>query len=105
MDVDLYVRLIREAMHTATIQYGQTGWHARTMGPLLDEINRYEARHGRPMLSSIVVLAYPPASRRDGNVGVNFWQCAEDLGRWKPGHDKAAFLAKEREAVWKTWEL
>lgn len=102
MDVDLYFRLIREAMKRQTIEYAQTGWHARSMGPLLDDINRYEDAHKRPMLSCIVVLANTP---KPGHVGRNFWQCAEDLGKWKPGDDKEAFLANERAAVWRTWGI
>jgi hypothetical protein len=29
--------------------------------------------------------------------------CATDLGRYRDGHDNAAFVEKEREAVFKTW--
>ncbi len=102
VDIELYFRLIREAMERRTIEYGQTGWHARTMGHLLDAINRYEHAHKRPMLSVIVVLA---GTGKPGDVGRNFWQCAQELGRWDPSQDKKEFLAKERQAVWRTWGL
>lgn len=102
MDIDLYFRLIRVAMNRGTIEYGQTGWHARSMGPLLDAINKYEHAHGRPMLSSLVVLAGTP---KPGIVGDKFWDCAEELGRWKPGEDQKAFIATERKAVYRTWGL
>ena len=102
MDVELYFRLVREAMERRTIEYAQTGWHARSMGPLLDEINRYEVAHGRPLLSVIVVLAGTP---KPGDVGRNFWQCAKELGRWSPSEDKRAFQDRERKAVWDTWGI
>lgn len=67
------------------------------VGSLLDEICEDEVRHGRPMLSALVV-GYT------GRPGKGFFATAQALGRLKEGDDEAAFFARELEAVYETWQ-
>ena len=97
MDARLRSLLIETARRRQTIAYSETGVNRSVIGPLLDDINRHEHEAGRPLLTVIVV--------RKGTAmpGEGFFLCAKDLGRHRVGQDRAAFVEKEREAVFRTW--
>jgi hypothetical protein len=97
MDVKLYGLLVETARHRSTVNYSDTGKGRGQVGPLLDEINRHEHQEGRPMLTVGVV------HKSTTDPGPGFLQCAEDLGRFKAGEDKKAFVEAERARVYKTW--
>ncbi len=85
MNIDIYWKLQEVAKAETLITYGEVAPLAgldmandadrSTMSALLDEINKYEAGHERPMLSALVVLADAKTP------GQGFWVCARDLGR------------------------
>jgi len=64
---------------------------------ILDDINYYEAREKRPMLSAVV-------RRQDINMpGEGFFECARKLGKYNSG-DKVSFWAHELTAVQNCWQ-
>ncbi len=64
---------------------------------ILDEINFYEHKHERPMLSAVVI-------RKDINMpGEGFFECAKKLSRYR-GSDKVVFWAHELIEVHKYWQ-
>ena len=67
------------------------------VGTLLDGICEDEVRHGRPMLSALVV-GYT------GRPGKGFFALAQALGRFEEGDDQAVFWARELEALFETWQ-
>jgi hypothetical protein len=77
--------------------YSETGLNRNVVGKLLDDINRSEHEHGRPLLSVIVV------HKGETMPGEGFFICARDLGRYQEGQDRAAFVREERAAVFKAW--
>lgn len=97
MDENLRDLLIKIARRRGTIPYSETGVNRRVIGARLDDINRHEHEAKRPLLSVIVV--------RKGTTmpGEGFFMCARDLGRFREGQDRAAFVKQEREALFKTW--
>jgi hypothetical protein len=97
VDVKLFGRLVETARQRRTLLYSETGRSRAVIGVLLDEINRHENAEGRPLLSVIVVRA---DTKKPGD---QFWQCATELKRYRPGDDRNAFLEAERHAVWDTW--
>ncbi len=66
------------------------------IGQVLGEISEDEVAAGRPMLSSVAVGV-------DGKVGSGFFTLAAELGRLASGEDQAAFLERERAAVYAAW--
>ena len=94
-------RLIEVARNRGLTTYGElapiAGLPARSVGRLvLDAISRDEANAGRPMLSAVVVDA-------EGRTGDGFFKMAADLGRTASSERSEAFLAAEREAVYRHW--
>ena len=72
------------------------GWRYQ-MGPLLDEVSRYEHGQGRPQLSVVVV-------REDiGRPGEGFFTLAKELGKFD-GVDEDAFFVEELKAVHAEWK-
>ncbi len=69
-----------------------------TLPGILGRINEEEVRcHGRPLLAAVVV-------RKDtGLPGPGFFTCAEALGLWGSGGDKAAFHKAELGRVHNYW--
>ena len=64
---------------------------------LIGLVSENEVKHGRPMLSSIVVGV-------SGKPGRGFIPYAKQLGVLNEGDDEADFLKKEREKVYKEWK-
>ena len=85
------------------ITYGEVadlvGWgRATSVGPsLLDDINRYEHEHDRPLLSASVV-------NQDTCVpGEGFWVLATELGLFEHGDDRIRYWKRERRRVRAYW--
>jgi hypothetical protein len=97
MDVKLYGLIVEKARHRETIAYSATGKSRAVIGPLLDEINRHEHLEGRPLISVVVV------HKGTMDPGPGFLMCAEDLGVFKVGDNKKAFVEAERARVFKMW--
>ena len=98
MDQDIRQRLIEVARRRATICYSELRPEApRTLAVPLDEINTYEHREGRPLLSAVVV-------RKDGNgmPGEGFFYIAWQLGRFLYG-DEHRYWRQELDKVWNFW--
>ena len=94
-------RLIEVARNKECTTYGElaeiAGLPARSVGRLvLDAISRDEANAGRPMLSAIV-------SDSKGRIGGGFFNLAAKLGRTASPERSEAFLAAERERVYRYW--
>lgn len=66
------------------------------MFEILGEISAFEARHGRPMLSAVVVSTETYMPR------IGFLRHARELGVYKGG-DAEAFFKSEIEKVWATY--
>jgi hypothetical protein len=94
---DLRDLLVENAGRRQLMAYSETGLSRSVVGKRLDDINRSEHEHGRPLLSVIVV------HKGETMPGEGFFICARDLGRYREGEDRAAFVRQEREAVFKAW--
>jgi hypothetical protein len=94
---DLRDLLAENACRRQLMAYSETGLNRNVVGKLLDDINRSEHEHGRPLLSVIVV------HKGETMPGEGFFMCARDLGRYQEGQDRAAFVREERAAVFKAW--
>lgn len=72
--------------------------HRRRIGEMLGDVSRYEVAQGRPMLSSIVVLA-------GGDLpGSGFYKLGHELGLVEPGEDDMAFAARQMNATFSQWK-
>lgn len=69
------------------------------MRNVLGRISTYEHRHGRPMLTAIVV------HKQDNIPGEGFFELAWQLGLLKPGADKLGFFCGEVARVHAAWKL
>ena len=81
LDHDLRQRLIEVAKNKETISYSELRPEApQTLAIPLDEINKYEHREGRPLLSAVV-------THKDGDrmSGDGFFRIAWELGQYKEG--------------------
>lgn len=94
---DLRELLVQSAGRRQLMAYSETGLSRSVVGQRLDDINRSEHEQGHPLLSVIVV-------HKGGTMpGEGFFMCARSLGRYHEGQDRAAFVEREREAVFMTW--
>jgi len=73
---------------------------ANEIGHITGEINEYEHRHGRPMLSAVVV------TKDTGMPGGGFFVLASSLGKFNGDseQEKRTFLESELEEVYNTWD-
>ena len=95
IDHDLRQRLIEVAKRMETISYSELRPEApQTLAIPLDEINKYEQRDGRPLLSAVVIH-----KDDDRMPGVGFFRMAWELGQYK-GEDPEQFWVRELERVW-----
>jgi hypothetical protein len=102
----VFSELVKAAEYRGTTTYPQIafpmGAHLQgnqmgnATGLILGEISTDEVKAGRPMPSVVAVGI-------SGAPGEGFFGLAEKLGRLKPGHDRDAFCASEREAVYAEW--
>lgn len=98
MDQDLRKRLIEVAKRRETTSYSDIRPEApQTLAAPLDEINIYEQRAGRPLLTAVVI-------HKDGDsmLGVGFFTIAWELGQYLNG-DPHQFWNQELEWVWDYW--
>lgn len=105
---DLYDKLIEIAKSRTTITYSEAaesiaGVRANSIWPLLDDLNRYEAKQGRPMISAVVV------NGSSGIPGDGFFTIARLLGRNAPDpksskQARRAFWESELERLRRFWE-
>lgn len=94
---DLRQFLAENAARRQLVAYSETGLNRNVVGNRLDEINRLEHAEGRPLLSVIVV------HKGETMPGEGFFMCARDLGRYREGQDRTAFVTEERDAVFRAW--
>jgi hypothetical protein len=107
VDDDLYAFLVAAARQQRTVSYSAAGQvvglsmrnphHRRLLGQLLGAISEHEARHGRPMLSSIVV------HKDSKRLGSGFYQLGEELHRKSSGEDEDAFAERELVRTFEHW--
>ena len=103
----IYERLKMTAAARGTTVYGELGPligldmdlpAARTqLGNLLGEISTFEHKHGRPLLSVIVVH-----KKEDQMPGSGFFTLAKRLGIYE-GKDNLGFFVKELKRVHEHW--
>ncbi|MFW6116457.1 MAG: hypothetical protein ACOC6F_01905 [bacterium] len=104
----VYCEMIRAARYGGTTTYQAiaqilnlplTGSHmGREVGNVIGGISEDEVKHGRPMLSAVVVGV-------SGRPGEGFFDWARDLGRLKEDSKEAEqrFWEAEKAAVYDTW--
>lgn len=63
---------------------------------ILDDINWYESKENRPMLSSVVIL------KNDNRPGAGYFECARALGKYH-GIDDLSFWSHELNEVHDHW--
>ena len=98
LDHDLRQRLIDVAKLGQTISYSELRPDApQTLAAPLDEINRYEYREGRPLLSAVVT--HKEGDRMSGD---GFFRIAWELGEYKEG-DPELYWKQELQKVWDYW--
>ena len=73
------------------------GPHDVRLWAMLDEINRFEHEHKRPMISAVVI------AKEENRPGSGFWVCASDLGEFIMGGDEDRFWNDELRRVWEYW--
>lgn len=73
------------------------GPHDSRLWAMLDEINRFEDLHNRPMITALVVV------QEENRPGSGFWVCASDLGKFVFGDDEDRFWTNELRRVWEYW--
>jgi len=71
--------------------------HDSRLWAMLDEINRFEHEHKRPMISALVI------AKQENRPGSGFWVCATDLGKFIKGEDEDRFWSDELRRVWEYW--
>lgn len=64
---------------------------------ILDEINHYERKHNRPMLSAVVI------NKQKNMPGAGFFVCAQKLGKYL-GYKELLFWLRELFDVWNYWQ-
>ncbi len=109
MNTEIYRKLLEVAKAEWLITYGEIAPLAglnmdspadRTViSGLLDEINKYESQHGRPMLSAVVVRA------ADNIPGPGFFVWARDIGKLATNDPikELEFWASEVKEVHQYW--
>ncbi len=98
MDQYIRDRLIEVAQRRETISYSDLRPEApQTLAAPLDEIDVYEHRERRPLLSALVVH-----KDGDGMPGQGFFTIAWKLGQYSSG-DPVQFWKQELERVWDYW--
>ncbi|MDE3230070.1 MAG: hypothetical protein KGO05_09315 [Chloroflexota bacterium] len=105
----IYAELIHAARHRGTVTYQEVAeligiqtygsYMGHEIGAYAGVISMNEVRHGRPMLSAILV-------RVDGVPSGGFFDLARQLGRLNSDDEahQQAFLAAETQAVYHTWK-
>lgn len=63
----------------------------------LNEINEFEDKQGRPLMSALVV------GPTTGRPGRGFWASAASLGKFYWGQDEESFWQDELHSVWSCW--
>jgi hypothetical protein len=104
---DLYEQLVDTARAGKTITYTEAGatigltmrnpHHRRLLGQHLGVISERETRHGRPMLSAVVV------QKGEKRTGTGFAQLGEDLGVKRAVEDDRTFDVRELDRVFAYW--
>jgi hypothetical protein len=103
----IYERLRAVARAGQTIYYGSVAELAgldihsqsdrKIIGRFLDDIDRYEYAHGRPMLSAVVIR------ERTGCPGKGFFDLARQIGVLNGRTTDAEFFSRELERVHTLW--
>ena len=70
--------------------------HNSVLWGMLDDINHYEHREGRHMLSAVVI------SQAENIPGSGFFECARNLGLFQGGNE-LLFWINELNRVWDYW--
>ena len=98
LDRDLRGRLIKVAQRRDTISYSELRPEApQTLALPLDEINKYELRAGKPLLSAVVI--HKDTDRMPGD---GFFRIAWEMGQYKEGEPEE-YWRQELERVWNYW--
>ena len=107
MHEEIYEKLKHVARRRTVVHYSeiaplagldmQLPYDRKQLGDLLGDISTYEHRHGRPMLSAVVVHA------EDGRPGKGFFQLARLLGLLHKSGDDEVFFAGELQRVHDHW--
>lgn len=105
---DLYAYLLAAARSGRFVTYSDAAemvgltmrnpHHRRLIGQLLGRISTYEAEHGRPMLSSIVVN-----KDQRSKLGQGFYQLGEELRLKEIGQDPDAFARNQMRETFEHW--
>lgn len=105
---ELYDFLVTAARNGRVVTYTDAGeivgltmrnpYHRKRLGQLLGAISEFEADHGRPMLSSIVV------NKGSKSVtGAGFHQLGEELRLRAIGEDETSFVRKQQILTFSHW--
>jgi hypothetical protein len=104
---NLYATLLSAARTERTLTYSEVSpivglnmelpADREEIGRVLEEICRAEVRHGRPMLSSVVV------HKNEFGVGHGFYRLGKELGLVQAREDELAFLVRQLKETFATW--
>lgn len=103
----VYKKLCEVAARRATVTYQEVAnlvgldmanpAHRNEIAELLGVVSSYEHKHGRPLLSVVVVLA------DSGWPGQGFFDLGKACRRMRADEDNLAFFARELRAVHDQW--
>jgi hypothetical protein len=115
MNQIIYNALIKVARTRKTISYSELGKlfnlnmenpiHRDELAAYLGEISTFEVRHGRPMLTAVVVHL-PTGNKlyeKEDPIGKGFFNLARELDKLKDGVDENEFFYSELQAVFDEW--
>ncbi len=102
----IYERLVEKARSQNSTTYSEVGELVGLdmstevgrirIAQILDDINWYESKENRPMLSSVVIL------KNDNKPGAGYFECARELRKYQ-GNDDLAFYSHELDEVYNQW--
>ncbi|MCK4273762.1 MAG: hypothetical protein KAW90_02635 [Dehalococcoidales bacterium] len=102
MNEIIYEKLKEVARERTLTNYTEIGLlvdlepHNSVLWGMLDDINHYERRKGRHMLSAVVI------SQTENKPGSGFFECARNLGVFRGGNE-LLFWINELNRVWDDW--
>ena len=103
-----YSLMINAAQHHGFVTYQEVAqangiptygsYMGKVVGELVGLVSENEVKHGRPMMSAIVVGV-------SGKPGKGFFDWAKELGVLSSGQDEYDFWQAECKKIYETWKI